>query len=66
MRTYTSSRAKRKRFYRKSGFQMFFVDFRSPCWCTKMVYQRGDSIERVVKGGGGGGGTHHASRQIFK
>ena len=37
MRTYTSSRAKRKRFYRKSGFQMFFVDFRSPCWCTKVV-----------------------------
>ena len=39
MRTYTNSRAKRKRFYRTSGFQMFFVDFRSPC----------DSIQSSIK-----------------
>ena len=47
--TYTSSRTKRKRFYRKSGFQMFFVDFRSPYWCTKVVHQHGDSIQSSIK-----------------
>ena len=49
MRTYTSSRAKRKRFYRKSGFQMFFVDFWPPCWCTKVVHQHGDSMQSSIK-----------------
>ena len=49
MHTYTSSRAKRKRFYRKSGFHMFFVDFRSPYWCTKVVHQHGDSIQSSIK-----------------
>ena len=43
MRTYTSSRAKRKRFYRKSGFPMFFVDF------TKVVHHHGDSIQSSIK-----------------
>ena len=42
MRTYTSSRAKRKRFHRKSGFRMFFVDFRSP-----LVYQSGTPTWRL-------------------
>ena len=49
MHTYTTSQAKRKHFYRKSGFQMFFVDFRSPCWCTKVVHQHGDSIQSSIK-----------------
>ena len=49
MHTYISSRAKRKRFYRKSGFQIFFVDFRSPCWYTKAVHQHGDSIQSSIK-----------------
>ena len=48
MHTYTSSRAKRKRFYRKSGFQMFFVDFGrhggAPKWCTN---RKGSKLETV-------------------
>ena len=53
MRMYTSSRAKRKRFHGKRGFQMFFVDFRSPYWCTKVVHQHGDS-------------THSSTNRVWK
>ena len=36
MRTYTSSRVKRKSFHRKSELKTgVFVDFRLPYWCTK-------------------------------
>ena len=35
MRTYASSRVKRKSFHRKSELQMFLFDFRPPYCCTK-------------------------------
>ena len=39
------SRAKRKRFHRKSGFQMFSVSFP----VAILVHQHGDSIQSSVK-----------------
>ena len=47
MRTYASSRVKRKSFYRKSELQMFF--FPRPYWCTKTVHQYGVSIQSSTK-----------------
>ena len=49
MRTYASSRVKRKSSYRKRELQMFFVDFRQPYWCTKTVHQYGVSIQSSTK-----------------
>ena len=44
MRIYTSARAKRKRFHRRSEFQMIW----RPCWCTKVVHQHGVSIQSSI------------------
>ena len=47
MRTYASSRVKRKSFYRKNP--EVIVDFRWPYWCTKTVHQYGVSIQSSTK-----------------
>ena len=39
MRIYKSSRAKRKRFHRRSEFRMIW----RPYWCTEVVHQHGIS-----------------------
>ena len=49
MRTYASSRVKRKSFYRKSELQMFLLTVRRPYWCTKTVHQYGVSIQSSTK-----------------
>ena len=49
MRTYASSRVKRKSFYRKSELQMFLLTVRRPYWRTKTVHQYGVSIQRSTK-----------------
>ena len=45
MRIYTSARAKRKRFHRRSEFQMIWQPY---CWCTKVVHQHGFSIQSSI------------------
>ena len=47
MRTYASSRVKRKSFYR--NIPPVFVDFRRPYWHTKTVHQYGVSIQSSTK-----------------
>ena len=45
MRTYASSRVKRKSFYWKKWSPDVFVDFRRPYLCTKTVHKYGVSIQ---------------------
>ena len=40
---------KESAFIVKVDSRCFFVDFRSPCWCTKVVHQHGDSIQSSIK-----------------
>ena len=49
MRTYTSSRVKRKSFYTEKWTPDVFVVFRRPYWCTKTVHQYGVSIQSSTK-----------------